>query len=186
MEGTTNLTVKNVKLMRHGSLVLPFQSPAQILANHSLQVTVPCLDFFTFQLITPCGNLTLPREGIQFSTAFGKYTMPGADFLQPSLRKTERELSQYTVLFIVLAVVGWFCYTFWSNRTERSFSIGCERYVREGSSTTTMKMTKMMRRIRRTPFTTTSRRQEGWNIINLQEALERFPEPETHIPTTHL
>lgn len=121
VEGTTNLTVKNVKLMRHGSLVLPFQSPAQILANHSLQVTVPCLDFFTFQLITPCGNLTLPREGIQFSTAFGKYTMPGADFLQPSLRKTERELSQYTVLFIVLAVVGWFCYTFLIKSNREKF-----------------------------------------------------------------
>ncbi|CAE7189139.1 unnamed protein product [Symbiodinium sp. CCMP2456] len=122
VEGTTNLTVKKVKLMRHGSLVLPFQAPAQILANHSLQVTVPCLDFFTFQLITPCGNLTLPREGITFSTAFGKYTMPGADFLQSSLRKTERELSQYTVLFIVLSIAGWFCYTFLikSNR-ERFF-----------------------------------------------------------------
>jgi len=121
VEGTTNLTVKQVKV-RHGALVLPFQSPAQILANHSLQVTVPCLAFLTFQLITPCGNLSLPREGITFSTAFGKYTMPGADFLQNSLRKTERELSQYTVLFIILCCVSWCCYTFLikSNR-ERFF-----------------------------------------------------------------
>ena len=91
----------------------PYIDPAEI-ENKVLFMEVPCLDllFFSYQLILPCGNLSVPPEGIEFETFFGEYHVPGSAVLVDTVRHTEREMTRYTILLIILGVIGWLCSTF--------------------------------------------------------------------------
>jgi len=83
-----------------------------VLPNVSaIKLTVPCLTFIRFQLIEPCGNLTLPENGILFSTPFGQLQMPGPQSLFHSVKHVEKSLGIYTVCGVVIGIVCWLCFT---------------------------------------------------------------------------
>ena len=77
----------------------------------AMKLTVPCLQFIRFQLVQPCGNLTLPENGILFSTPFGQLRMPGPESLFHSVKHVEKSLGIYTVCGVVIGLVCWLCYT---------------------------------------------------------------------------
>jgi len=86
-------------------------TPPPMSVPKEFNVSVPCIGVLSFNFVTPCGNLTVPEDGILFTTPFGKYHMPGTKPLAEEVKGAEKSLSHYTVLFVIIGLVFWLCCT---------------------------------------------------------------------------
>lgn len=75
-----------------------------LLDQINVTLEVPCV--LTF--IEPCGNVTIPDEGLTFKTLFGKYYVPGADSLEDEVVTFKHAFSKYTVLAVIIGFIAWF------------------------------------------------------------------------------
>lgn len=91
----------------------------------STKITVPCmkLEIFKhtlFDLVEPCGNVTIPPEGLDFKTAFGVYHVPGGDAMDAELEQVDNAFSKYTSGFMAVcfALYGLYYVAVPSNRRK--------------------------------------------------------------------
>mmetsp|Transcript_53922 Transcript_53922/g.99630 ORF Transcript_53922/g.99630 Transcript_53922/m.99630 type:complete len:462 (-) Transcript_53922:67-1452(-) len=73
----------------------------------SFNLTVPCVGLLSFQVISPCGNLTVPEDGITFKSLFGEHHLPGTAALKDEVKLVELKLQRYTVAFVVIGGIIW-------------------------------------------------------------------------------
>jgi hypothetical protein len=67
-----------------------------------LEIEVPCLPFGAVQ---PCGNVTIPDEGLTFNFWFGKsYHVPGGEFFEEELKNLDKSFGGYMVWGIYIAL----------------------------------------------------------------------------------
>mmetsp|Transcript_13200 Transcript_13200/g.24387 ORF Transcript_13200/g.24387 Transcript_13200/m.24387 type:complete len:462 (+) Transcript_13200:85-1470(+) len=73
----------------------------------SFNLSVPCVGLLSFQLITPCGNITVPEDGVTFKSLFGEHHMPGTAVLKDEVKLVELQLQHYTVALVVICLIIW-------------------------------------------------------------------------------
>jgi len=71
--------------------------------NLTMIMPIPCFRNF----IKPCGNVTLPEEGINITIPFGTYHIDGGGELQPEIEAMDHMFSKYTVYFCAAVVGAW-------------------------------------------------------------------------------
>jgi len=65
-------------------------------------IEIPCMGKF----IKPCGNITIPKDGITIKHPFGSVHIPGSSVLKPYVHKLDLAFSHYTAYFTgILAAV---------------------------------------------------------------------------------
>jgi len=89
----------------------------------SADITVPCMKFgifghTLFDLVEPCGNVTIPPEGLDFTTTFGEYHVPGGDAIVGELEQVDNAFSKYTAyaVAVCLTLYGLYCLSVPSTR----------------------------------------------------------------------
>lgn len=68
-------------------------------------LTVPCLKVMGFSFIEPCGHVSVPSEGVNFTTAFGPYHVPGIKVFEGELASVDNAFSHYT-LYVTGAILS--------------------------------------------------------------------------------
>mmetsp|Transcript_12211 Transcript_12211/g.27641 ORF Transcript_12211/g.27641 Transcript_12211/m.27641 type:complete len:453 (-) Transcript_12211:35-1393(-) len=73
----------------------------------TFNLTVPCVGLLSFKMISPCGNITVPEDGVTFKTLFGEHHMPGTGVLKDEVKLVEHKLSHYTVALVIICLIVW-------------------------------------------------------------------------------
>jgi hypothetical protein len=86
-----------------------------------VKIVIPLVKWEIFDLVEPCGNVTIPSDGITFHTAFGDFHVPDEKGLNLELEKFDKAFSLYSAYVVGTIFVLYYVCTFARKKSRVAF-----------------------------------------------------------------